>query len=132
MANKFSIDHDDFSSIIDKLTAMGEAQNVIEDALKATHGIVTPKAAESIALHHRTGRTAASLDTSPEVNWEAPWLASIDVGFHIRQGGLASIFLMYGTPRMKPDRKMHSVFFGSAVRNQIQDKQRDIFKRVLE
>ena len=42
--------------------------------------------------------------------------AYIKVGFNISKGGLASIFLMYGTPRMQPDKKLYNSIYGSSTK----------------
>ena len=56
----------------------------------------TKKAQEAITPHNETKRTEKALKKEAEIEW-AGTLASVKVGFSISEGGLASIFLMYGT-----------------------------------
>ena len=87
----------------------------ITNALIKSHEYVTPKLAAEIQKHYRTGRTANSLDTNPKVNYQGDYI-SIGVGFHISEGGLPSIFLMYGTPKMPPDINLYNAVYGSETK----------------
>jgi len=65
------------------------------------------------------------------------------VGFDIAHGGLASVFLMYGTPRhyqpnqrrmhpgVKADRKLYNAIYGTKTRAELNRIQRSIFEQVL-
>lgn len=79
-----------------------DIKRATESALKASKQAVNPGIKSAMAKHHDTGKTEASLDTSMMVKWDENDNASIDIGFHVRKGGLPSIFLMYGTPRHAP------------------------------
>lgn len=101
-------------------------RDVAEEALNETHSIVTKKAESEIQKHHLTGETEESLRKTPTVVWVRD-LAEVKVGFDIKNGGLPSIFLMYGTPRMKKDQKLYNAFFGRNTQKEIVEKQTDIF-----
>ena len=72
----------------------------------------------AIAPHRRTGTVEQSLDTHPnKVEWSGT-NASIQVGFNLDDGGIPSIFLMYGTkvhgqPHVQPDKKLYDAVYGS-------------------
>ena len=116
-----------FDEVMKKLKqANGDIRKTTEQALKETHKIVTAKAKKAVAPHRETGETESSLRESPEINWNGD-IATVHVGFDIRNGGLPSIFLMYGTPKMQKDQKLYNAFFGSAVKREILEAQEDVF-----
>lgn len=124
---KFQVEFAGFDQVISKLKRLdGDVKSVTEKALKETHKTVTTKAEEAIAKHHRTGRTESTLERSADVEWSSE-VATVNVGFNIRNGGLASIFLMYGTPRVSKDQKLYNAFYGSATRTEVLKLQEDIF-----
>lgn len=127
MANKTRIEFEGFEEAVARLSKLeGNVRQVTEKALDETHKYVTNQVQPIIRKHKQTGATEASLKTNSKVEW-AGTLASDEVGFNIRKGGLPSIFLMYGTPRMKKDQKLYDAFYGSKTRNQIMKIQEDIF-----
>ena len=120
---------------LDKLTERLKAldvdiKKVSEDALKETHRIVTDKAKIEIKKHNQTGVTESSLKLQPKVSWSGT-TASVSVGFDIANGGLPSIFLMYGTPKMKKDQKLYNAFYGKQTQKEIVEKQTDIFYEAI-
>lgn len=76
------------------------------------------------------GETRRSLDKSDHVYWDRK-TALIDVGFDLDDGGLPSIFLMYGTPQIEPDRKLFSAIFGSKTKKQVRQIQESVFYEAL-
>lgn len=127
MANKTMIEFEGFEEVVARLTKLGaNTKSITEKALKETHKVITAKAKEAIQPHKLTGLTERSLKTSSNIEW-AGTLASVETGFSIRQGGLASIFLMYGTPRMKKDQKMYNAFFSKKTQDEVRKIQEDIF-----
>lgn len=127
MANKTRIEFDGFEKVIARLTKLGaDVSKIAEEALKETHKYVTEQAETAIRPHHLTGATEKSLKKQANVEWVGT-LASVETGFDISNGGLPSIFLMYGTPRMKKDQKLYNAFFGGKTKNEINKIQEDIF-----
>lgn len=111
----------------------GDAKPIAEAALTETHRIVTEKAAEALQPaylpakgKYSTGRTLRSLQREARIEWDGS-VASVDVGFDINEGGLTSIFLMHGTPKMKPDRQLYNAFYGKATKAEILDAQEQAF-----
>lgn len=127
MSNKVYLEFEGFDEVIARLTKLnGNVKGITEKALRKTHSIVTKKAAEAITPHNQTHQTERSLRQEAEIEW-AGTLASVKTGFSINEGGLASIFLMYGTPRHKKDQKMYNAFFGKSTQDEVREAQASIF-----
>lgn len=127
MANKTYIEFEGFEAVVERLSKLGaNTKSITEKALKETHKVITAKATEAIQPHRLTGLTEKSLKRQANVEW-AGTLGSVETGFSIRQGGLASIFLMYGTPRMKKDQKLYNAFFSKKTQDEVKKIQEDIF-----
>ncbi len=124
---KTGIEFEGFEEVLAKLNKLnGDVKGTTEKALKQTHNLITKKARESITPHYLTGDTEKSLVETPQIEWEGS-IASVPTGFDISDGGLPSIFLMYGTPRMKKDQKLYNAFYGSKTKKEIMQLQEDIF-----
>lgn len=116
---KMSLEFEGFDELIARLEAAeGDVTKATEEALKKTHARVTTNAAAATAGHRRTGRMIGSLQVVPRIMWVGG-VASVEVGFNIRSGGLPSIFLMYGTPRMRKVQKLYNAFYGSKTQKEI-------------
>lgn len=127
MANKTRIEFEGFEEVITRLTQLeGDIKGVTEKALRETHKVITKKAETAIAPHKETGATEKSLKKNAEIKWVGSE-ASVETGFSIRNGGLAHIFLMYGTPRMKKDQNLYNAFFGNKTKKEVTEIQENIF-----
>lgn len=127
MANKTRLEFEGFEEAIARLTKLeGNVKTTTEKALKETHKIITAKAEEAIKPHKETGATERSLKRQANVEW-AGTLASVETGFSIREGGLASIFLMYGTPRMRKDQQMYNAFWSAKTKREVLEAQENVF-----
>lgn len=121
MADKLTMTTEGFDELLRALEKAGQdSKQAAEKALIEGKQAVTPGIREAMARHHRTGRTEASLDTKEEVRFEGT-VAEIDIGFHVRQGGLPSIFLMYGTPRIQPDKRLYDSIYGPTARKKFNE-----------
>lgn len=129
MSVSFKVEFEGFDAFLSLLSEVeGELERALEDALLETHGIITPLAEAAIAPHKRTGRTSDALYRDARVQWVSNTKAQIDVGFAIHLGGLASIFLTWGTPRMAADKAFYQAFFGQDMA--IYNAQKKAFQRV--
>ena len=129
--NKIGLQFEGFEELANQFEALGgDLKAATENALKASKQAITPGIQQAIDKHRKTGDTEKSLDKSMKVNWEGT-TASIDIGFHVRQGGLPSIFLMYGTPRVKKDRKLYNSIYGSKVKRQVAEIQKETFQKMI-
>ncbi|MDE5737993.1 MAG: hypothetical protein K2H93_06490 [Oscillospiraceae bacterium] len=105
--NRLTIEFNAYDVLQRKLKAIdGNAKQTAENALKASHNYVTKKLETAIKPHRKTGETESSLRKTPIIEWTGDMVAEAKVGFHISDGGLPSIFLMYGTPSIEPDNNL--------------------------
>lgn len=130
--NKLKLEFKGFEEYAARLDELGgDLKATTEKALKESHALVTPKIKAAMTKHNRTGGTSrAILDKSPVV-WDGA-VASIDVGFDIQSGGMPSIFLMYGTPRVKPDRDLYNAIYGNKTKKEIKELQQEIFSAAIK
>lgn len=127
MSNKVYLEFEGFDTAIARLNKLGaNVKGISEKALKKTHSIITDKAEEAIIPHNETHQTEKSLQREAKIEWVGT-TASVKTGFSISEGGLASIFLMYGTPRMKKDQKMYNAFWSKSTQEEVRQAQKEIF-----
>lgn len=134
MSNKCYLEFDGFEEVIERLTKLeGNVKVTAEKALKETHRIITEKAEESVEKsnlpskgQYSEGDTLKSLYKEAKVEW-AGTLASVKTGFSISNGGLASIFMIYGTPRHMKNQKMYNAFWSKKTLDEVTEKQSEIF-----
>ncbi len=130
--NKIGLDFKGFEELTAKLQELGgDLEAVTEEALQKTHDRITPKLHKDMQKHHRTGTTEGAIVDTAKVKWSGS-VASVDVGFDIKNGGFSSIFLMYGTPRMSPDRTLYNDIYGSKTKKEIAELQEEIFSTAIQ
>lgn len=129
--NRLSLDFEGFTEVLNKLEKIGKDSNhTAETALIESKHYVHRNLESSMAVHNRTGQTERSLHYQDKVEWTGN-IAEMGVGFDISEGGLPSIFLMYGTPKMSPDKKLYNAIFGNKTRKEISQIQEEIFRNYL-
>ncbi|MBC9722086.1 MAG: hypothetical protein H9W82_12500 [Lactobacillus sp.] len=69
---------------------------------------------------YSTGDTKKSIVRDQVVTKENDSI-SIKLGFNLKESGLTSIYLMYGTPRMAPAKGLHAVFNGAKSRREAKE-----------
>ncbi|MCI7503680.1 MAG: hypothetical protein MSA76_08485 [Clostridium sp.] len=132
MARKGMIDFSQLEDLAEKWEkAGGKVEQLAESCLKAAHKAVTPPIVQDMTRHHRTGSTQESIVTKADVKWDGT-KANIPVGFDIKQGGLPSIFLMYGTPRIKKDTKLYADVYGKKAQERIKKAQEETFQKGIK
>ena len=135
--NKLTIDFDGFDILQKRLTELGgDAKQAAENALVESHKIVTQKVTAAMVKHRESGDTADAIISAPAVKWTGD-TASVDVGFDIMDGGLPSIFLMYGTqlhgqPHITPDRNLYNAVYGAQTRKEIRAVQEAEYTKAVE
>lgn len=139
--NKLSLDFPGFTVLQKQLAILGgdAMKEAVDNALRASQDVVAKNVTQAMTPHHRSGRTERGIITNAS-NKPPVWtgtVAEIPVGFSITEGGLASIFLMYGTklhgqPHIAPDRNLYNAVYGAATKREIQNIQRKEFEKVLE
>lgn len=148
----FGVQFDGFTELAQELEKLsGNLQDAIEESLEVIPKIVNPKLKSAIGKRDGgSGRTADSLVEKPKVEWDG-LKASISVGFDIDNGGLASIFLMYGTAKHAPsnqygkpkktnpkmsfteqDKELYDAIYSKQIQKQISEKQQEIFTQAIE
>ena len=136
--NKLEIDFTGFDVLKKQLDEIGgnATERAVESALKASQNLVAKNVSAAMSSHDRTGDVSDSIINSKPVEWTGD-TAAVAVGFDILNGGLPSIFLMYGTqlygqPHVKPDRNLYNAVYGTAIKKQVRKIQREAFEKVLE
>lgn len=130
--NKLTIDFKGFEEYAERLDKLGgDLKSATDEALQKSKEFVDNGLREQMQKHHRTGDTEKSLMLDAKVEWSGS-TASVDVGFDIAHGGLASIFLMYGTPKMQPDKKLYNAIYGSATKRKVREIQEEIFAKAIK
>lgn len=136
--NKMTVDFSGLELYQKKLASIGgdATKRAFESALKASQNVVRENVTAAMQRHTETGRTAKAIIKNSDVEWTGD-TASIDVGFDITGGGLASIFLMYGTtvhgqPHITPDRNLYNAVYGQKTRREVLKIQEEAFQKVIE
>lgn len=80
---------------------------------------------------YSTGETLRSLDKNMTVEWSGN-LAELPLGFDLSNGGMVSIFLMHGTPKMRPAAGLYDALYGNAGRAKARKEQKKAMQKVLE
>lgn len=131
--NKVWFDFSGFTELADKFTNLYKhTDEIANESLKASHKLITDKVSKDIQRHTVTGKTAKSIYVEPKIEKEDQDFYSVKIGFDINNGGLPSIFLMYGTPRMKPDRKFRSDIYGKKTKQENFEIQNKIFQKYVQ
>lgn len=136
--NKMTIEFSGYDRLKKQLDQIGgnATRRAVEGSLKASQQLVAKQAAAAMTPHKETGKTEKSIVKNNPVVWTGD-TAAIDVGFDIADGGLSSIFLMYGTkvhgqPHVVPDKNLYDAVYGSKTRNQVKKIQEQTFQKVIK
>ena len=121
----------------DLIAKLGDLENVaikaVEDGLSKSSNLVTSTAERAMTYHNDTGLTKKSLIKNPKVVWVGGTQASIDIGFDLtKPHGYVSIFLMYGTPRMKKDQFLYNAFYAKSVKEMVVTFQRESLESAIK
>lgn len=125
----------DYIAKLDELGGTDYMKKGVEKALIESKKHVNPKIEQAITRlpaggKYSTGITKESIDTNMAVEWEG-LTATIKVGFDFEKSGLTSIFLMYGTPRMKPVKGLKSAIYGSKTKKEIAELQESVLWDII-
>lgn len=135
--NKLTIEFEGFNILRDKLNQLGgDVKKATEKALEKSQKAIEQKVSAAIMPHNESGETAKSIVKNAVVEWTGE-MASVNVGFDIKDGGLPSIFLMYGTkvhgqPHITPDKNLYNAVYGAQTRKEIAKIQEQIFTETIE
>lgn len=148
--NKITLSFPGMKETLERFEKMnGAVGPAATEALQDSYNYVTAHLSDQIEQHHRTGRTAESLLKNEKVQIDGTTYF-INVGFDVSNGGLASIFLMCGTPKhaitryhgkkkstwnhpgMDADQVLYDLVFGPATKQEIAKIQKKTFERRME
>lgn len=148
--NKITLSFPGMKETLERFEKMnGAVGPAVTEALQDSYNYVTSHLEDQIEQHHRTGKTAESLLKNEKVQVDGTTYY-IHVGFDVSNGGLASIFLMYGTPKhvvkrrtmngtkswnhpgMDADAVLYDLVFGSATKTEIEKIQKKVFEKRME
>ena len=138
MSNKCKLEFEGFEEVIDKLAKVNaNIKKIAEKSLIESHKLITKKAEEAVQKANlpakgkfSQGDTLNSLYKDAKIEWEGT-LASVKTGFSISKGGIASIFMIYGTPRRMKNQKMYNAFWGKKTIEEVKAKQEENFYNEL-
>lgn len=136
--SKWAFRFDEMAELSEKLERMGgDLQKAVDTALKSTHEHITPQLSAGIARHNFSGDTAETLERAPHVEWVTPLKARVSIGFNLKEGGVPSIFLMWGTPKrraskMPVDTSFRNAAFGPKVKREVAQLQREALEAAVE
>lgn len=124
---KLNIEFAGFDEAVKRLESLeGNVKKAAGEALKKSKQTVQKNLEKAMQKHNRTHATVKSLDNESGVTWVGG-IGTIHVGFNIADGGLPSVFLMYGTPRVKKDSKLYNAVYGKKIRDEIKKIQEEAF-----
>lgn len=135
---KFTLDFNAVSALAEELDGLGgDIKSAADDALQKSAEYIDERLHERMKKHNKTHKTDKSILDDAKVVWSGN-IAEINVGFDISHGGLASVFLMYGTPQHEPnhpgteaDRKLYNAIYGSATKRKIKNIQKEVFEEAV-
>lgn len=138
---KMKITFDGFATLAEKIDrAGGNVKRAVDEALQATQNVIQGHLRDAAAPYakkgggrrgYATGRMYESILSDQKPEWVGDE-ASIGVGFDLSTpGGIHSIFVMYGTPRMAKDPAVYNAIRGKATQDEIAEKQEEILRKHL-
>lgn len=137
--NKIKLQFGGFEEYAERLDRLGgDIASTAEKALKQSGDHVSNKLNSAVQNSkfpakgkYASGDTKKSIIENAAVTWEGT-TASINVGFDFKISGLDTIFLMYGTPRMKPMSGLKNAIYGTATKKEIQKIQEEVFSEEIK
>ena len=131
---------EDYIAKLDELGGTNAMKKGVEEALIESKKHVNPLIEKSMGKlpaggRYSTGGTKESIDKENKVEWSG-MTGEIKVGFDFSKSGVKSIFLMYGTPKMKPVTGLKSAIYGNKTQKEIAEIQEKVLsnhiKKVME
>ena len=126
----------DLAADIDR--AGGDIKAVVDEALTETQKLVQENTTTAAACYatkgrkgYATGEMYRSILKDARIEWKG-MVAEVAVGFDLSQkGGYHSIFIMYGTPRIKKDQALFNAIKGTKTKKEIAELQEKILREHL-
>ena len=127
---------EDYIAKLDELSGTQGMKKGIEEALIESKKHVNPLIEQSMNKlpaggRYSSGNTKESIDRDMSVEWEG-MTGTIKVGFDFSKSGVTSVFLMYGTPRMKPVSGLKNAIYGAKTQKEIAEIQERVMSEVIK
>lgn len=131
---------EEYISKLDELGGSTTVKKAVEDSLIESKKHVNPLIEASMVKlpaggRYSTGNTKKSIDEEMKVEWKG-LTGEIKIGFDFSKSGVTSVFLMYGTPRMKPVAGLKNAIYGAKTQKEVAEIQEKIIsehiKKVME
>lgn len=126
----------EYAERLDKLG--GDIKETVTQILQNAHSMVTDDVEREMQKHNKSGDTSRSILRDSKVEWSGT-TASIKVGFDISNGGLPSIFLMYGTPKHEPghpgtdaDKALYDAIYGKRQAKMLKDMSIEMMEKAIK
>lgn len=137
--NKIGLQFSGLEEMIERLEAAeADIKDATEAALKASKQVVnqqltrdTTNANFPAGGKYATGALKKSIDKDFNVKWEGT-TASLKIGYDFKKSGMASIFLMYGTPKMPKVQKLYDDIYGNRTKRQVAKVQEEAMQKVID
>lgn len=137
--NKIGLQISGLEELIATLEENGaNIKTATEAALKASKQVVNRHLTQdttnaNFPAHgkYATGALKESIDKDFNVKWEGT-TASLNIGYDLKTSGMASIFLMYGTPKMPKVQKLYDDIYGNKTKREVAKVQREAMKKVIK
>ena len=128
---------DDLAAEIDR--AGGNLEAAVEDALLQTQEYIQNGLTIAAAPYngkgikgYATGKMFGSIIDDRKIYIKGN-VAEVNAGFNLdAPGGFHSIFIMYGTPRIKKDQKIYNAIRGTKTKKDIAELQEEIMRKHLK
>ena len=130
----FKMDTRDFQNLLIELDKKGkDAKVAADEALQITGNLIAENLTTAASPYagkglkgYATGKMYGTILRNERTEWNGN-TATVRAGFRIRDA-LESVFIMYGTPRMAPDKKVFNAIQGTKTKKQIKEKQEEILR----
>lgn len=137
--NKIGLQVKGLEELIASLEAAnGSIKTATESALKSSKQIVneglnrdTTNGNFPAGGKYSTGALKKSIDKDFNVKWEGT-TASLKIGYDFKKSGMASIFMMYGTPQHAPARGIYDDIYGTRTKRKISKAQAEAMQKVID
>lgn len=139
--NKIGLQFEGWEETIAKLNSLGGNKTTavaVAHALTDSKEYVNTKIEQAVNAsslpakgQYSKGTTKDSIDRSTTVEWSA-FTGTIKVGFDFSKSGTTSIFLMYGTPKMRPAKGLKAAIYGAKTKKEIAEIQSEIINRYIQ
>lgn len=133
---------DELMKKLDELGGGSAMKKGAEAGMVASKEYITPLLKQAVTGgslpaggKYSKGGVLEALNEDMSVKWSG-LTGSMDVGFNLKKDGLVSIYLMYGTPRMRPAKGLKSAIYGAKTKREISRLQSEaigeVIKKIME